>query len=113
MMNLQVRAVAAHWNDAIELVIYEKPLDGGRIVLSDTVWTKIDEASAATVNVQPSFSIPTSAAQRLMDDLWNAGIRPTDGTGSTGQLAATQAHLKDMQELSRKLLDRALQTDKE
>lgn len=38
-------------------------------------------------------------AQVLMDDLWNCGFRPTEGTGSAGALRATQDHLKDLQRL--------------
>jgi hypothetical protein len=39
-----------------------------------------------------------------MDSLWSCGLRPSEGTGSAGALAATQAHLKDMQTLTFKLL---------
>jgi len=31
-----------------------------------------------------------------MDDLWAAGVRPTEGTGSAGSLSATEKHLSDM-----------------
>jgi hypothetical protein len=34
-----------------------------------------------------------------MDDLWEAGIRPTEGTGSAGALKATQDHLTDMRKI--------------
>lgn len=37
--------------------------------------------------------------QTLMDDLWNCGIRPSEGTGSAGSLKATQYHLEDMRKL--------------
>lgn len=45
-------------------------------------------------NLSP-LTIKPEAAQKLMDDLWNCGLRPSEGTGSAGQLAAVQAHLKD------------------
>lgn len=35
----------------------------------------------------------------LIDDLWTAGLRPTEGAGSAGALAATQRHLQDMRAL--------------
>ena len=38
-------------------------------------------------------------AQQLTDALWEAGARPTNGAGSTGQLAATEYHLEDMRRL--------------
>lgn len=31
-----------------------------------------------------------------MDELYRAGIRPTEAAGSNGQLAATREHLADM-----------------
>lgn len=38
-------------------------------------------------------------AQRLVEDLWQCGIRSTAAQGSVGQLDAVQAHLKDLQRL--------------
>jgi hypothetical protein len=50
--------------------------------------------------VIPAFAtIDATNAQVLMDSLWDCGIRPTDGTGSAGSLAATQRHLDDMRNL--------------
>lgn len=47
----------------------------------------------------PSLVISVTAAQKLMDMLWDCGIRPTEGTGSAGAMAATQKHLDDMRRL--------------
>jgi hypothetical protein len=44
-------------------------------------------------------SLPELAAQDLIDRLWSAGLRPTEGSGSAGALAATERHLKDLQRL--------------
>lgn len=38
-------------------------------------------------------------AQQFIDELWRVGIRPTEGAGSVGQLAAVKAHLEDMRTL--------------
>ena len=48
---------------------------------------------------EPSLILEPGNAQCLMDDLWHAGLRPTEGTGSAGSLAATQKHLEDMRTL--------------
>ncbi len=45
---------------------------------------------------EPTFRLNPEAAQQLMDALWDCGIRPTEGKGSAGQMAATERHLKDM-----------------
>lgn len=47
----------------------------------------------------PFTSMHISTAQELMDSLWECGLRPSEGAGSAGALAATERHLKDMQRL--------------
>lgn len=46
--------------------------------------------------------------QCLMDELWRAGLRPTEGGGSAGAMAAVQEHLKDMKAVAFTALDAAL-----
>ena len=43
-----------------------------------------------------AFRVP---AKRLIDALWDAGVRPSNGEGSAGQLGATERHLEDMRKL--------------
>lgn len=52
----------------------------------------------------PTMRLRPDDAQRLMDELWRVGLRPTEGTGSAGSLAATERHLKDMQAIAMGLL---------
>lgn len=47
----------------------------------------------------PAATISNDSAQQLMDELWRCGLRPTEGTGSAGSLAATERHLADMRTL--------------
>lgn len=49
--------------------------------------------------MEPTFEMRREDAQELMDELWHAGFRPTEGSGSAGSLAATQRHLEDMRTL--------------
>lgn len=35
----------------------------------------------------------------MMDELWQAGCRPSQGVGSVGQLESTKYHLEDMRRL--------------
>jgi hypothetical protein len=48
------------------------------------------------------LTIDLQNMQQLMDDLWAAGVRPTEGSGSAGSMAAAQAHLQDMRVLVEK-----------
>lgn len=43
--------------------------------------------------------------QRLVDQLWEAGIRPRAAKGSAGQLDAVQDHLNDMRVMAFSALD--------
>lgn len=52
----------------------------------------------------PMLHVGDYAMQQLMDELWRVGIRPTEGTGSAGSLAATERHLSDMQNIAYGLL---------
>lgn len=48
----------------------------------------------------PSFlTINKSEAQILMDDLWSAGLRPSEGSSSAGAMKAVQNHLEDMKKI--------------
>ncbi len=48
---------------------------------------------------EPMLFFQHDDAQRLMDELWGCGLRPSEGTGSAGSLAATERHLADMQKI--------------
>lgn len=50
-------------------------------------------------DVSPAITVSPHTAQMLMDSLWDCGLRPSEGTGSAGQLAATQKHLEDMRHI--------------
>lgn len=58
------------------------------------------EHDAGKMILEPTLQLGEGAAQQLMDDLWQAGLRPTEGTGSAGALAATQKHLDDMRAIT-------------
>ena len=86
----EIRANNAPWMRAIQLLIMDGDATAEPIVM---------KKREPGIMLEPSISISRETAQTLMDDLWNCGLRPTEGTGSAGALAATQNHLKDMQRL--------------
>lgn len=53
---------------------------------------------------EPLLRLSTEEAQQLMDELWNCGLRPSEGTGSAGSLRATENHLADMRKIAFDLL---------
>ena len=68
-----------------------KPVTLESIESDDLYKTDIDSHTMCSISIE--------AAQQLMDDLWQAGLRPSEGTGSAGALAATQRHLDDMRKM--------------
>ena len=46
-----------------------------------------------------AMSLSDLEAQALMDRLWSADFRPSEGSGSAGSLAATERHLADLRKL--------------
>lgn len=47
-----------------------------------------------------AIDLSRDEAQALVDELWILGIRPSEGTGSAGSLAATERHLADMRRVA-------------
>lgn len=86
-----VRAELRNWNNRVAIVVtgelYDMRLAGE--------WVDVAPGEIIPETCEIGFD----AAQRLMDDLWSCGLRPTEGAGSAGALAATQKHLDDMRKL--------------
>lgn len=74
---------------------------GGRTIYraEPIVFKKLDPIDTVLVGRSSDLSLTKEAAQQLMDELWHVGLRPTEGTGSAGSLAATERHLADMRHL--------------
>jgi hypothetical protein len=50
------------------------------------------------------LSLSLDEAQRLMDMLWEAGIKPAGAAGSAGQAEAMRSHIADLQKVVDRLL---------
>lgn len=57
------------------------------------------DKSTFEVNGTPDIELDETAAEKLMDGLWDSGIRPTQGSGSAGSFEAQRRHLEDMRQL--------------
>lgn len=58
------------------------------------------EATDSGCYIEPVLRLDDTGAQQLMDELWRCGLRPSEGSGSAGSLAATERHLADMKSVS-------------
>lgn len=94
MNRIEFRAGKTHPFRSIELWGFEGSHGGPTSAV-------VDHFIMRQIKEQEYLEAPTlctldaTAAQVLMDDLWACGIRPTEGAGSAGALAATQRHLED------------------
>jgi len=97
----EVWAERAWMRDSIELLIRQELGNGkmavGRPIIMETVE---DEGRM----IEPTLRLSFDQAQYLMDQLWRCGMRPTEGAGSAGSLAATEKHLQDMRTIAMGLL---------
>ncbi|MGJ8670875.1 MAG: hypothetical protein ACSHXK_15420 [Oceanococcus sp.] len=101
---LHVRAHYSPYADHVELLIGQADAHGHRDVVRELTFERVEPGSY----LGPTTHIDLTAAQMLMDDLWNAGIRPTEGSGSAGSLKATERHLNDMRKIAGAKLNVAL-----
>lgn len=87
----EVRCQRSSWGSMIDVAVF---MAGS--VAEPLTMREIKEGEYIT----PTLSITMGEAQALMDDLWACGLRPSEGTGSAGSLAATERHLLDMRKIA-------------
>lgn len=102
-MTDQFRAYARRtdYNQRIELLIGFKRGDGVFDHGQPLIFERLEPGGIAP----PTISLRPEEAQSIMDALWDAGLRPTEGTGSAGALAATQKHLEDMRTIAFRVIE--------
>ena len=91
-----IAARRALFSNKIELSMVVAWSDGSLSAAKHVEMAGADEGAI----VDPFMVMPLETAQLLMDELWNCGLRPSEGTGSAGSLAATERHLKDMKTIA-------------
>lgn len=97
----EIRCGYMPWKGEFELYLYARDTTDGVCTVSAAKPVAMEQVSEmfAGTHSAPMLSLSEAEAQQLMDELWRAGVRPKDGTGSTGQIAAMQLHLDDMRAL--------------
>ena len=100
--DFKIRLQRGPWGGGYDVILMNH-LKGSNDVLI------IEDVTIKTISpdhiINPLFNLNRKDAQILMDDLWDAGVRPSEGTGSAGALAATQKHLDDMRKIVFKELE--------
>lgn len=98
--HLKIFARHEVFKESIELAIFRERHEIGvkKRDIARIEWTELTEARLND-SVFPTITLDLDQAQRLMDSLWECGLRPIGGKGSAGQLEATKYHLEDMRQL--------------
>jgi len=97
MERLEVRASLELWNDAVALLFRIRgQLGAPNQYGSNIIMSQIDDPA---VSIPPTCVLEMTAAQSLMDQLWQCGLRPTEGSGSAGALRAVESHRDDLRKL--------------
>lgn len=94
----RLNAARRPFGRGIEFLYEEDRGPGEHFFATNLVVTKVEGDDIYTLQ-RPTFSLEEEEAQALMDALWFCGLRPSEGTGSAGSLAATERHLNDMRRL--------------
>lgn len=92
-MSLEILARREPWSRGVELMAMTRA-EGVQYYGAPLTLVKREPNEVIT---EPTARLRETEAQRLMDELWNCGFRPSEGTGSAGSLAATERHLRDLQ----------------
>jgi len=89
--------------DSIPVYLYEvQDFDGEKTIsiVEPIKLRKLERGESCSASIPTeTFCVKQEEAQQFMDELWRIGIRPTEGAGSAGQMAATEKHLDDMRRL--------------
>ena len=99
--NTKLAVASVPWSQSVSFALLQR--QGDKIAYSTRVEMEVGEDGA---EIQPLFSLRPEEVQELMDNLWQLGFRPSEGTGSAGALAATQKHLDDMRKIAFDLLEK-------
>ncbi len=88
------------WNNGVSLYARQTTEGMGLTIAKPLEFHQHDSCMIA----DPFAILEIQVAQQLMDELWQCGLRPSEGTGSAGSLKATEKHLDDMRKIAFKNL---------
>jgi hypothetical protein len=95
ILPIEIMARKEEWNDGVSVYMRQMTVGVGSTMALPVVFAPQQPNERAV----PMLSLTIHQAQQLMDELWDCGMRPSEGSGSAGAMAAVQAHLSDMRKL--------------
>ncbi len=102
MLNVRAKKNIEIPDGGVSLFLFEQNKETSDI---RTVQMSAGEWQSNCIPLTAQKVLTDEEAVRLMDDLWESGIRPTDGAeSSSGVVQAKNAHLSNLMEIIRCLL---------
>lgn len=88
----------------VNLYLFGKDVDGSLSVAAPIAYEVLQDYQLAE-QTSPTLTISMEAAQQLLDDLYNVGLRPTHAIETGSTLAAQKAHIDDLRTILFAVLD--------
>jgi hypothetical protein len=83
-----------NWSTDLEILFFQ--CQGGKLYAGEGIqYHEVPKGH----QIIPTAYLNRSMAQQLMDELYRAGVRPTEAADNAGELKGTKAHLADMRRL--------------
>ena len=95
ILPIEMMARREDWSEGVSIYMRQMTAGAGAVLAAPVQMIPHKPFEVAA----PMMRLPIHAAQQLIDELWKCGLRPTEGSGSAGAMAATQRHLEDMRTL--------------
>jgi hypothetical protein len=94
--------------EGFRIFVSQRISDAGYVVLDDS-FEGLRISAYADGEVPPNgVFVSTESAQGLLNDLYNAGLRPTEERFRDGEAKAKEAHIADLQNIVKQVLPAAL-----
>jgi len=92
----EVRAERRFQMNRIALAVFVTTQNGERLVAAPVALNAYSDQEI----IEPLLTLSHDEAQLLMEELWQAGVRPAQAAGSVGQLGAVEKHVADMRSIA-------------
>lgn len=92
-----VKVAKKEWMDGYDFLVCDLSFDGSIHAIGTVVEMKKHEPG--TFIGQGTFQLDQKNAQALMNEMWAAGLRPTEAKYPQGEINAMKEHLSDMRKL--------------
>lgn len=93
-----IAAQRSLYTDTVDLYISERTPDGKRAMMTKCEFEVVEVGQPVAYDDFRPLMLTPDAAQHLIDQLWNCGVRPTEGAGSAGAMLQAQDHINTLKQ---------------